>query len=150
MFFNFMKGASAAILASNVTFLFLLYLTSPGNNLDTLPPNAYPFVLVSTFFGYIGAGLGIWILWLYQEEEIFSKDILAVFAAVGLLLGLCLELLTVFAVIPFFILAAFIGAMTFLAVQKIKNRIVGWSIVGIHLVLLFLFPIIEELLTLIN
>jgi hypothetical protein len=84
--------------------------------------------------------IAIGILWLYQDEEVFTKDKIALFAVAGLLIGMGLELLTGFIGLPYFLISAFIGALTFLAVQKIENKLFGWSIVAVHVGLLFIYP----------
>ncbi|ANU13336.1 hypothetical protein [Planococcus halocryophilus] len=147
MLLNYLKSSSASVLSSVFTFLVLAILFSPDFGLDDVPSEFYRYTFTATLFGYIGGLIAIWILWLYQDKEVFTKDKIAIFAAGGLLIGIGLELLTGFIGLPYFLISALVGALMFLVMQKLNNKLLGWSIVAVHFGLLFIYPQVIDFFT---
>lgn len=147
MLFKYLKGTSSSVLASVFTyFLLTRLLTSDFADfgIGELLSESYLYILFATFFGYIVGLFAISVLHFYSGENLFTIDIFAIFTATGIIIGLGLELLTVFAAAPFFLIAAFVGSLAFLAVQKIDNKFIGWSIIAVHLGMIFLSPLISD------
>lgn len=150
MLFNYFKGTSAAILSSVFTFLLLDALFDPNLNFKDGFIEFYSYLMGATFVGLIFGLAAIWILWLHQGEDIFSRDILAVFAAAGILIGILLDLFFGFAVFPSFLISSLIGSLLFLGVQKIKNKIIGWMVVALLFAMIFVYPQVSNYFRLLN
>lgn len=146
MVLNYLKGSSACILSAVFAFFLISVLFDSGYDLDSAYDKFYSYLVVATFVGMTGGLLAIWILRLYSDEDLFSKDLLAIFAVAGFAVGMLLDLLYGLAIFPTFMLSGVVGSLAFLAVQKIKKKLVGWSIVAVHGGFLFIFPQLIEYL----
>lgn len=146
MILNYLKGSSACVLSAVFSFFLLSALFEPGTRLDNAFAEFYSYLTVATFIGFIGGLLATWILRLYSDENLFSKDLVAIFAVAGFAIGILLDLLFGLALFPTFTLSGIVGALVFLSVQKISNKLMGWSIVAVHLGFLFISPQVSSIL----
>ncbi|MBD8015568.1 hypothetical protein [Planococcus wigleyi] len=143
MLLNYLKGSSASVLSSiAVMFLFMILFGSDFSLSDALY-GFYSYLYIATFFGYIGGVVAIGVVSHFSDKGIFNKRLLAVFAIVGLLIGLGLEWLTDFGASPFFLIGGVVGSLAFLAVQNIQSKLIGWSIVILHFVFFFIYPLVD-------
>lgn len=147
MLLNYLKGSSAAILSSVFNFFLISVLFNFDYGLDSAIAEFDSYLIVATFIGLVGGVLAIWILRLYPDEDLFSKDLLAIFAVAGFAIGTLLDLLYGLAIIPTFMLSGIVGSLAFLTVQKIDSKLIGWSIVAVHVGLLFIYPQVIDYLT---
>jgi len=136
MVFNYLKGSSASIISSVSAYMILTYLFDPHYQSDYF----YFFIMYATFIGYVIGLIAIFIISRDSNKAVFTRKKVAIFSSIGIILGIGLEFLTDFSNSPFFLLAALSGSLMFLVVQKIENHFVAWSIIGVHLLVVFLYP----------
>lgn len=141
MLFNYFKGSSASVLSSVLIFVILNGLFNPDFTRGESLRFSYGIGNIATFFGYIGGLVAIGILFLDSNKEIFTKKKIVLFAAAGTAIGIGIEFITEFRLTPYFFLAALVGSLMFLVVQKIENRWIGWIIIALHVWLLFIYPL---------
>lgn len=141
MFFNYFKGSSAAVISSVLVFVVLNGIFNPDFNISESLRFSFSVGNIATLFGYIGGLIAIGIIFFDSNKEIFTKMKIIVFTIAGIGIGFGIELITEFRLTPFFIIATLVGSLMFLIVQKIENKIFGWSIIGIHFWLLFVYPL---------
>lgn len=137
---NYLKGTSASVLSSIFIFFLISILFDPGFGFDDVLSEFYSYLTVATIVGLICGLLAIGVLRLYPDENLFSKDVLAIFAAAGISIGILLDLLYGLAIFPTFLLSGLIGSLMFLAVQKIDSKLISWIIVAVHFGSLFIVP----------
>lgn len=136
---NYLKGVSTAVLSSVFIFLLISALLDSKLSIKESFEDYYSYLIVASVVCCIGGLLAKGILKLYQVEGegIYTKDIVAVFATLGALFGIGFDLLFGLSTFPGFLLAGLAGSFMFLLSQKIKYRLFGWSVVMIHVGLLF-------------
>ncbi|MGB6406994.1 MAG: hypothetical protein WBF39_05915 [Planococcus donghaensis] len=136
MVINYLKGSSASIISSVSAYMILTYLFDPHYQSDYF----YFFIMYATFIGYALGLIAILIIISDSNKEVFTRKKVAIFSCIGIILGIGLEFLMDFSSSPFFLLATLTGSLMFLVVQKIENKLIAWSIISVHLLVLFLYP----------
>lgn len=140
MLHNYLKGVSISVLSSVFTFLLISALKDPDIRLENAFSEFYNFLIIATFVGLLAGMLAIGILRLYSDEDVFSKDLLTIFAVAGIIIGILLDLLFGLSTFPAFLIAALVGSLLFLTIQKINNRLIGWGIVTVLIRLIYIDP----------
>lgn len=133
---NYLKGSSASVISSVSAYMILTYFFDPHYQSEYL----YFFLIFATFIGYILGLIAILIIISDSNKAVFTRKKVAIFLSIGIMLGIGLEFLMDFSNSPFFLLAALTGSLMFLVVQKIENKLIVWSIIGAHFLVLFLYP----------
>lgn len=140
MLFNYLKGTSTSVLSSVFTFFLISILFDSGYSFSDAHSEFYNYLTVATLVGIIAGLIAIGILRLYPDQNVFSKDILAIFTVAGIAIGILLDLLYGLSIFPTFLLSCMVGSVMFLIIQKVENKIIGLIIIALHIGLLFIDP----------